>query len=134
MGGECVGKRGQAESDDKDKTTCRQLQREKKCAWLPAPSERRTPVGTCMGPPECENKPRRMCHRLRLQEGKACRYKPAPENEVKVGLTLKNLELSSMDQDTQNNLKKKLGDDMAAAAKVDSTAVDMTFSQASVKV
>jgi len=132
--GECVGKRGQAECDDKDKTTCKQLQKERKCKWLPAPSERRTPTGTCMGPAECENKPRRVCHRLRLQEGKNCRYKPAPENEVKVGMTIKNVKLSKMDDAAKKELKGKVATKIAETADVDEYAVEVTLSEGSVKV
>jgi len=132
--GECVGKRGQPECDDKDKITCRQLVADRKCLWVPAPSERKTPTGTCLGPAECENKPRRTCHRLRLQEGKDCRYKPAPENEVKVKMTLKNIKLSKMDKKSQEELTDKLASKIAEKADVDSTAVNVTLTEGSIKV
>jgi len=79
--GECIGKRYEAECDDKDKNTCRQLAREGKCKWLLSPKNRKTPTGDCLGQAECIGKSRRICHRFRAQEGK-CKWKPAPENEV----------------------------------------------------
>merc|ERR1711937_1114222 len=79
--GECIGKRYEAECDDKDKNTCRQLAREGKCKWLLSPKNRKTPTGDCLGQAECIGKSRRICHRFRALEGK-CKWKPAPENEV----------------------------------------------------
>jgi len=131
--GECAGKRGQAECDDKDKATCKQLQRERKCAWVPAPSERKTPTGKCLGPGECARKPRRTCHRMHKQEGK-CKWKPAPENEVKVKMTLKNVKLSKMDAKTKEDLKENLEKKIADKAGVDDTAVEVTLSEGSVKI
>merc|ERR1711907_410421 len=116
------------------KFVCKQLQREKKCAWVPAPSERKTPTGKCLGPAECQNKPRRVCHRMRLQEGKACRYKPAPENEVKVDMTLKNVKLKKLDEKAQGELKDTLSKMIAEKADVDDTAVNVTLSEGSIKV
>merc|ERR1719252_388162 len=86
-----------------------------------------------MGPAECENKPRRVCHHLRLQ-GKNCRYKPAPENEVKVGMTIKNVRLSKMDDTTKKELKGKVATKIAEKADVDKYAVEVTLSEGSVKV
>jgi hypothetical protein len=125
--GECVGKRGQPECDDKDKITCKQLQKEKKCKWLPAPSERKTPSGKCSGAPECIGKPRRTCHRMRMQEGK-CRYKPAPENEVKVGMKLKNVNPCELNGDAKEKLKGAVADQIAKKVEVESYDVNVTLS------
>merc|ERR1711871_718890 len=128
--GECVGK---AECDFKDKSTCRQLQREKKCKWLLAPSKRKTPTGKCLGEAECNGKPRRTCHRMRKQEGK-CRWKPAPENEVKVDMTIKNVNFDRMDQSAKDELKQSVAKTIAKAADTDEDAVNITLSKGSVKV
>jgi hypothetical protein len=125
--GECVGKRGQPECDDKDKITCKQLQSEQKCKWLPAPSERRTPSGKCMGEPECIGKSRRTCHRMRMQEGK-CRYKPAPENEVKVGMKLNNVDPCKMNGETLEKVKGNVATQLAKKVEVEAYDVNVTLS------
>jgi len=128
--GECVGK---AECDDKPKNTCRQLRREGKCAWVPAPKDRRTPTGDCLGQAECLGKTRRICHRMRQEEGK-CHWKPAPENEVKVEVTIKNVDFNKMDSESKEELNDALQSTIADKAGVDETAVNITLSAGSVKV
>jgi len=128
--GECVGK---AECDDKPKNTCRQLGREGKCAWVPAPTQRKTPTGDCLGQAECLGKTRRICHRMRQQEGK-CHWKPAPENEVKVQVTIKNVDFNKMDSESKEELHDALQSTIADKAGVDETAVNITLAAGSVKV
>lgn len=131
--GECVGKRGQPECDDKDRNTCAQLMRERKCIWIKGKKDSKTPKGTCLGVAECENKPRRTCVRMIKQEGKKCRWKPNPANEVKTSLTLKNVKLSKMNKKQQKALKTKLEDTIAKKVPCDD-CVNATLSEGSIKV
>ena len=131
--GECVGKRGQPECDDKDKNTCRMLAREGKCKWLPSPKNRKTPTGECLGEAECIGKTRRVCHRMRQQEGK-CRYKPAPENTVEVNTTIKGVNLNEMDEASKEELKKDVQETVAKAADEEPEAVNVTLAAGSVIV
>merc|ERR1711871_1649057 len=131
--GECVGKRGQPECDDKDKNTCRMLVREGKCKWLPSPKDRKTPTGECLGEAECIGKTRRVCHRMRQQEGK-CHYKPAPENTVEINTTIKGVNLNEMDEVSKEELKKDIQETVAKAADEEPEAVNVTLTAGSVTV
>jgi len=131
--GECVGKRGQPECDDKDRNTCRQLAREGKCKWLPAPKNRKTPTGECLGIAECIGKTRRVCHRMRKQEGK-CHFKPAPENTIEVNTTIKNVKLKEMDEPSKEELKESVQETIADAANEEPEAVTVILSEGSVIV
>merc|ERR1719161_84591 len=66
-------------------------------------------------------------------EGK-CRYKPAPENEVKVDMTLKNVDLNKMDEAGKEELRGTMQEKIAENADVDDDAVVVTLEQGSVKV
>jgi len=70
---------------------------------------------------------------MKHQEGK-CRYKPAPENEVNLKMTIKNVDLNKMDETGKNELKSSLQKEIAKKADVDDDAVVVTLEQGSVKV
>merc|ERR1712196_392852 len=132
--GECIGNRGQAECDDKDKNTCRQLKREGKCKWLLSPKDRKTPTGTCLGEAECIGKTRRVCHRFRMQEGK-CKWKPDPANEVTIKTTVQGFDCTSQSETKIKAIEKKLAKTIAdKAVGGDETAVVLKTSCGSIKV
>jgi len=131
--GECIGKRGQPECDNKDKNTCHQLAREGKCKWLPSPQNRKTPTGDCLGEAECIGKTRRVCHRMHQQEGK-CYFKPAPENTVELKTTIKGVNCAVLDEEAKDILKHSVQETIAEAADEEPEAVNVTLACGSVIV
>jgi hypothetical protein len=62
-----------------------------------------------------------------MQEGK-CRYKPAPENEVKVGMKLKNVNPCELNAESTEKLKGAVADKIAQKVEVESYDVNVTLS------
>jgi len=70
---------------------------------------------------------------MKHQEGK-CKYKPAPENEVKVDMTIKNVDLDKMDEEAKTELRTTFKKKIAANLDLDDDAVVVTLEKGSVKV
>jgi hypothetical protein len=62
-----------------------------------------------------------------MQEGK-CRYKPAPENEVKVGMKLNNVDPCKMNGETLEKVKGNVATQLAKKVEVEAYDVNVTLS------